>query len=156
MILQVDCKGALDLTYGWNISGLTKHVSVQACFLCELKEVNLLLCIWLPTNGRFVYEKHVTMFLSLSLMYHHDDNDDDENCHQHLHKILDISHITITYSPGEGVGTGQLWELATNCIYWNTLESPVKKKLNSIPSNNEIVSFALRLSVFMFLHSFCE
>ena len=28
MILYVDCKGALDLTYGWNVSGLTKHVSV--------------------------------------------------------------------------------------------------------------------------------
>ena len=36
-----------------------------------------------------------------------DDNDDDENCHQYLHKILDISHITITNSPGEGAGTGQ-------------------------------------------------
>ena len=113
MILQVDCKGALDLTYGWNISRLTKHVSVQTCFLCELKEVHLL-CIWLSTNGRYVYEKHITMFISLSLMYHHDDNDDDENCHQYHHKVLDISHITITYSPGEGVGTGQLWELATN------------------------------------------
>ena len=30
----------------------------------------------------------------------HDDNDDDENCCQYLHKILDISHITITNSPG--------------------------------------------------------
>ena len=28
MILWVDCKGALDLTYGWNVSGLMKHVSV--------------------------------------------------------------------------------------------------------------------------------
>ena len=26
MILWVDCKGALDLTYCWNVSGLTKHV----------------------------------------------------------------------------------------------------------------------------------
>ena len=42
MILQVDCKGALDLTYGWNVSGLTKHVSVCACLLHELKEANLL------------------------------------------------------------------------------------------------------------------
>ena len=40
MILWVDCKGSLDLTYGWNMSGLTKHVSVQACFLHKLKEVN--------------------------------------------------------------------------------------------------------------------
>ena len=28
MILCVDCKGALDITYGWNVSGLTKHVLV--------------------------------------------------------------------------------------------------------------------------------
>ena len=28
MILWVDCKGVLGLTHGWNISGLTKHVSV--------------------------------------------------------------------------------------------------------------------------------
>ena len=54
MILQVDCKGALDLTYGWNICRLTKHVSVQVCFLHELKEANLLLCIWLPTNANMV------------------------------------------------------------------------------------------------------
>ena len=29
MILCVDCKGALDLTYGWNVSGLTKHVQYR-------------------------------------------------------------------------------------------------------------------------------
>ena len=29
MILCIDFKGALELTYGWNVSGLTKHVSVQ-------------------------------------------------------------------------------------------------------------------------------
>ena len=27
MILCIDCKGALDLTYGWRMSGLMKHVS---------------------------------------------------------------------------------------------------------------------------------
>ena len=54
MILQVDCKGALDLTYGWNVSRLMKHVSVHACFLCELKEANLLLCIWLRINANMV------------------------------------------------------------------------------------------------------
>ena len=44
MILQVDCKGVLDLTYGWNISGLTKHVLVCACFVHELKEANQNIC----------------------------------------------------------------------------------------------------------------
>ena len=37
----------------------------------------------------------------------HDDNDNEEKCWQYLYKILDISHITISNSPGEGVGSGQ-------------------------------------------------
>ena len=32
MILCVDCKGAIDLTYKWNMSGLMKHASIKACF----------------------------------------------------------------------------------------------------------------------------
>ena len=111
MILHVDCRGALDLTCGWNVSRLMKHVPVHACFLCELKKANLLLCIWLPTNTNMVdmYTKNV-----LPHLYHHhrhtimhEENDEDEECCQYLHKILDISHITITNSPGEGVGSGQ-------------------------------------------------
>ena len=54
MILCVDCKRALDLTYGWNVSGLTKHVSVRACFLHELKEANKMLCIWILTAVNMV------------------------------------------------------------------------------------------------------
>ena len=38
----------------------------------------------------------------------HNGNGDNKNYHQYLHKMLDISHITITNSPGEGVGTGQV------------------------------------------------
>ena len=34
-------------------------------------------------------------------------HDDNEECRQYLHKILDISHITITNSLGEGVVAGQ-------------------------------------------------
>ena len=45
MILRVDCKGAIDLTYGWNVSSLTKHAVTQACFLRELKEANTVLCV---------------------------------------------------------------------------------------------------------------
>ena len=108
MILCVDCKGAIDLTYGWNVSGLMKHVSVHACFLWELKEENLLLCIWHHTDTNMVemYAKNMSTYL-----YNHhrctivcDDNDNDEECQQYLHKILDISHITITNSnsPGDG------------------------------------------------------
>ena len=103
MVLQVDCKDPLDLTYGWSVRRLMKHVSVHACFLHELKEANLLLCVWLPTDANMVdmYTKNVSPCL-----YHHhqctimdDENDDDMECHQYLCKIL----ITITKSPGEGV-----------------------------------------------------
>ena len=39
----------------------------------------------------------------------HDDDDDDDNkeCHKYLYEILDMSHVTITKSPGEGVASGQ-------------------------------------------------
>ena len=67
MILQVDCKGALDLTYVWNVRRLTKHVLVHACFLHELKEPNLLLCVGASYQcqyGGHVHQKHVTTFVS--------------------------------------------------------------------------------------------
>ena len=111
MILWVDCKDALDLTYGWNISRLMKHASVHACFLHELKEANLLLCIWLHTETNM--EDMYTKLMSPDLYNHHqhtimcDDNDNNKEYHQYLHKILDTFHITITNSPGEGVGSGQ-------------------------------------------------
>ena len=79
----------------------------SALFPAELQEENLLLCVWLPTNANMVdmYMENMSPCL-----YHHHSHiimhDDDESCHQYLHKILDISHITISNSPGEGVGTG--------------------------------------------------
>ena len=65
MILQVHCKGALDVMYGWNVSGLTKHVSVRACFVHELKEANLVLYVWIPTtlNMLDMYTKNVSLHL---------------------------------------------------------------------------------------------
>ena len=111
MILQVDCKGALELTYGWNVSGLTKHVLVHTCFLHELKEANLLLCIWLHTNSNMVdmYTKNLSPHLynhhQCTIMHH--ETDDDKECCQYFHNILGISHITITNSPGESIGSGR-------------------------------------------------
>ena len=59
MNLHIDCKGVLDLTYAQNVSGLTKHVSVRACFLHDLKEANLVLCVWIPMNVPLhLYEQH--------------------------------------------------------------------------------------------------
>ena len=65
MILRVDCKGAIDLTYRWNVSGLTKHASIKACFLQELKEANTVLCVWMPTTANLtdMYTKNLTQQL---------------------------------------------------------------------------------------------
>ena len=65
MILRVDCKGAIDLTYGWNVCGLTKHASIKACFLRELKEANTVLCVWMPTTANLtdMYTKNLTQQL---------------------------------------------------------------------------------------------
>ena len=110
MILWVDCKGPLDLTYGWNVSRLMKHMSVHAFFLRELKEANLLLCVWFCTDANMVdtYIENVSPCLynhhQCTIM--HGENDGDEEGRQYLHKILDISHITITNSTREGVGAG--------------------------------------------------
>ena len=61
MTLWVDCKLALGLMYGWNVSGLTKDMLVQPCFLCKLKELNQIVCVWIPTTLNMVdiYTKNV-------------------------------------------------------------------------------------------------
>ena len=110
MILCVDCKGAIDLTYGWNMSGLTKHASIKACFLCELKEANTVLCVWMPTTANLtnMYTQNLTQQL---YDRHHrtivrDNNDNNDENKKYLWAILATSHIKNTNSPGEGVGTG--------------------------------------------------
>ena len=110
MILHVDCKGAIDLTYGWNVSGLTKHASIKACFLRELKEANTVLCMWMPTtvNLTDMYTKNLTQQLydrHRSTIVR-DNNDDDDKNKNYLWAILETSHIQNTNSPGEGVRTG--------------------------------------------------
>ena len=37
----------------------------------------------------------------------HDDDDEEEECCKYLYKILDMSYVTITNYPGEGVVSGQ-------------------------------------------------
>ena len=110
MILCVDCNGAIDLTYRWNVSGLMKYASIEACFIQELKEANTVLCVWMLTavNLTDMYTKNLTQ----QLYDHHcstivcDDNDNDDENKKCLRAILDTFHIATTNSPGEGVGTG--------------------------------------------------
>ena len=99
------------MTYGSKVSGLTKHVSVQACFLPELKEANQILCIWILTAINMV-NMYMKNMLQRLFEHHrctvvHNDEDDEEECHKYLYEILDASHVTITNSPEKGVASGQ-------------------------------------------------
>jgi hypothetical protein len=43
MILEVDNKGAVDLTHNWSVGGRTRHVEVRQYFLQDLKEGGVIL-----------------------------------------------------------------------------------------------------------------
>ena len=110
MILCVDCKGAIDLTYRWNVSGLTKHASIKACFLHELKEANTVLCVWMPTTANLTDMDTKNLTQQLYDQHHctivRDNNDNDDENKEYLQAILATSQIKNTHSPGEGVGMG--------------------------------------------------
>jgi len=46
MILYVDNKGAKDLANNWSVGGRTRHIEVRQYFLRELKEQDLIVCVW--------------------------------------------------------------------------------------------------------------
>jgi hypothetical protein len=50
MILQVDNKGAMDLSNNWSVGGRTRHVDTRQYFLRELKEEGVVIVEWIPTN----------------------------------------------------------------------------------------------------------
>jgi hypothetical protein len=50
MIMEVDNKGAVDLTNNWSVGGRTRHVDVRMHFLRELKEQGLLLVVWVSNK----------------------------------------------------------------------------------------------------------
>ena len=50
MILEVDNKGAKDLTHNWAAGGRTRHAEVKVYFLREMKEAGLILVKWIPTK----------------------------------------------------------------------------------------------------------
>ena len=66
MILRVDCKGAIDLTYGWNVSGLMKHASIKACFLREfMGSQHCFVCVdaYDSESHRYVHQKFNTTII---------------------------------------------------------------------------------------------
>jgi hypothetical protein len=50
MILEIDNKGAVDLSHNWSISGRTRHDSVRQSFLRELNEEGIITVVWISTE----------------------------------------------------------------------------------------------------------
>ena len=49
MILEIDCKGTVDLNNNWTVGGRTRHISVKHFFLRDLKESGDFSIVWLPS-----------------------------------------------------------------------------------------------------------
>ena len=79
-------------------------------FSVQIEEANQILCVWIPTPLNMVdmYTKNVSQ--QLLEQHHHmvvcDNEDDDKECCKYLYEMLDMSHETVTNSPGEGVASG--------------------------------------------------
>jgi hypothetical protein len=61
MVLESDNQGAIDIVNNWSSSGRTRHIDVRYKFLRELKEANILRCVWCPTteNEADTFTKHL-------------------------------------------------------------------------------------------------
>jgi hypothetical protein len=51
MILEIDNKGAVDLTHNWSVGGRTRHVEVRQYFFCDLKEENVIVTKWISGDN---------------------------------------------------------------------------------------------------------
>ena len=49
MILEIDCKGTVNLNNNWTVGGRTHHISVKHFFLRDLKESGDFSIVWLPS-----------------------------------------------------------------------------------------------------------
>ncbi len=73
MILEIDNKGAVDLTHNWSVGGRTRHVEVRQYFLRDLKEENIIITKWIAGDdnssdmftknlGGPLFEKHLATY----------------------------------------------------------------------------------------------
>jgi hypothetical protein len=73
MILEIDNKGAIDLTNNWAAGGRTRHVDVRHHFLRELKEEGIIHVKWIPTgeNSADLFTKNLDgpTFLKNAMVY---------------------------------------------------------------------------------------
>ena len=73
MILEIDNKGAVDLSKNWSVSGRTRHDSIRQNFLRKLHEEGIITVKWIPTEENSAdlftknlsgptFEKHVAVY----------------------------------------------------------------------------------------------
>jgi hypothetical protein len=73
MMLYVDNKGAKDLANNWSVGGRTRHVEVRQYFLRELKEQDVINCVWVAGSDmcsdlftknlpKATFEKHLKIY----------------------------------------------------------------------------------------------
>jgi hypothetical protein len=76
MILEVDNKGAKDLTHNWSVGGRTRHVDVREYFLRDLKEEGTISVKWISTKDNSSdlftknlagpeFEKHTSVYCGI-------------------------------------------------------------------------------------------
>ena len=54
MLLEIDCKGTVDLNNNWSVGGRTRHVPVKYMFLRDLKESGVFVR-WVPSEANCSY-----------------------------------------------------------------------------------------------------
>jgi hypothetical protein len=61
MILEIDNKGAVDLTHNWSVGGRTRHVEVRQYFLRDLKEEDVIVAKWISgdSNSSDLFTKNL-------------------------------------------------------------------------------------------------
>jgi hypothetical protein len=61
MILEMDNKGAVDLSKNWSVSGRTRHDCIRQSFLRELNEEGIITVKWIPTeeNSADIFTKNL-------------------------------------------------------------------------------------------------
>jgi Reverse transcriptase (RNA-dependent DNA polymerase) len=82
MILEIDNKGAKDLTNNWSAGGRMRHVDIRQFFLRELKEDGLIVTKWIATDDNSAdiftknlsgpaFEKHASVYVGVDQYMQH-------------------------------------------------------------------------------------
>lgn len=61
MVLEIDNKGAIDLSHNWSVSGRSRHDSVRQSFLHKLNEEGVIELFWILTdkNSSDIFTKNL-------------------------------------------------------------------------------------------------